>query len=101
MYRYGRSEQPRAASARGDLRGRHVTGPNDDDDAESQDEATLSETLVDGEAGQAHVEKGGMAPTGPTLTRPEFEDIEAQYLANTLANQGRAVPVPLDEGSVN
>jgi hypothetical protein len=73
-----------------------VTGPNDDDDAESQDEATSSETLVDGEAGQAHKE-----PTGTTLEQTEIDDIEGQHLAITLANQGRAEQVLLDDKSVN
>ena len=84
-----------------------MTGPNDDDDAvpdgESPDEATSSETLVDGEAGQAHVGNGGMAPTGQTLTRPEIDDIDGQWLAITLSNQGRpsGEQVSLDETDVN
>ena len=106
MYRYSCSEQPRAASARGDLRGRHVTGSNDDDavpDGESPDEATSTEALVDGEAGQAHVGKGGMAPTGPTLLPEENDDIEGQFLEITLSNQGRpqGEQVSLDETDVN
>jgi hypothetical protein len=69
-----------------------MTGPNEEDavpDGGSQDEATSGETPVDGEAGEAHVGKGGMEPTGLTLSQEEERDIEEQVAAITLTNKSR------------
>jgi hypothetical protein len=81
IFGYSSSEQRRAVWARGDLRGRQVTGPSDPVGGPTHDDDT--------------------APTGRFLDPPEAAAIEAEVAAIQQRNQQEGLDVSTDPRDVN